>query len=80
MNAHEFSARLKPTAVEQLHRKLSRIELMIQELSSEVAALNRAIATEEKKAALATRGTTSIPSMPWPPRNVATICSAPSAT
>jgi flagellar protein FliJ len=49
MNAHDFSARLKPTAVEQMHRKLSRIELMIHELSGEVAALNKAIAGEEKK-------------------------------
>jgi flagellar protein FliJ len=52
MNAHEYSVRLKPTAIEQKHRKLSRIELMIQELSSEVATLNRAIAAEEKKSGI----------------------------
>jgi hypothetical protein len=48
MYVQEFSVS-KPIAVQQKPRKLTRIESMIRELSAEVAMLNSAIATEEKK-------------------------------
>jgi len=49
MEAQEFSIHAKNFAAEQKRRKLSRIELMIHELSSSVAELDKQIAAEEQR-------------------------------
>jgi hypothetical protein len=49
MEAQEFSITANPFVVEQSRRKLSRIELMIRELSLRAAALDKEIAAEEAK-------------------------------
>ncbi|GEM_PF-6934156 len=49
MQAQEFSQSVIPVPVEQKQLKLSRIRLMIQELSFELATLDKAIAADEQK-------------------------------
>jgi flagellar protein FliJ len=49
MEASEHFVRSRPIGVRQIEGKLSRMESMIRELSAEVAKLNSAIASEEKK-------------------------------
>jgi flagellar protein FliJ len=48
MYVQEFSVS-KPIAVQQKPRKLTRVESIVRELSSEVAILNSEMAAEEKK-------------------------------